>query len=108
MIRTLVITIAIESVIALAYCRWRKKPVRSILLTSILANVVTQSLLRAVVNIFYQDYLVTLLAAEIFIWLIESLALYCVRENRLTFPEATLLSLGMNVSSIAAGWLLPV
>jgi hypothetical protein len=108
LIHTLVITICIESLVVLAYCYWRKKPVSSILLTSVVANLMTQSLLWTVVNIFYQDYLVTLLVAEIFIWLIESFALYYIRGNQLTFRESTLLSLGMNLSSILVGWLLPV
>lgn len=81
---------------------------RSILLTSFLANVVTQSLLWTVVNIFYQDYLFTLLVTEIFIWLIEGLALYRVRRNQLTVQQAIVLSFIMNLCSIAAGWLLRV
>jgi hypothetical protein len=108
LIFTLLLTILIESLVVLGYCHWRKKPVRSILLTSLVANIATQSLLWTVVNIFYQDYLVTLLMAEIFIWLMESLALYSVRKNQLTFFEAMSLSLSMNLTSIVAGWLLPV
>jgi Flp pilus assembly protein TadB len=108
LIRTLVITIVIESLVALGYCRWRRKPLSPILLTSFFANIATQSLLWTVVNIFYQHYLVTLLIAELVIWLLESIALYYVRRNQLSFPEAASLSLSMNVASFAAGWFMPV
>jgi hypothetical protein len=108
LIRTLFLTIVIESLVALGYCRWRKKPLRSVWLTSILANLVTQFLLWTVVNIFFQQYLVTLLVAEVVIWILESVTFYYVRGNQLTFAEAASLSLAMNIASFAAGWLLPV
>jgi hypothetical protein len=82
--------------------------VRSILLTSIFANLATQSLLWTVVNIFFQHYLIALLIAEAVIWILESSTLHYVRRNQLTLREAAALSLVMNVASFAAGWFLPV
>ena len=52
--------------------------------------------------------MVTLLIAEILIWIIESVLLYSIRPNHLDFKEAIFLSLGMNATSFALGWLLPI
>jgi hypothetical protein len=108
LITTLLITIGVESTIVLGYCVWRGKPTRSILLTSICANVLTQSLLGSVLSVFFQYYIIALLIAEIFIWVIESLALHFIPANGLRFSEAISLSFFMNISSFALGWFLPV
>lgn len=92
----------------LGYCLWRQKPVQSNLLTSVCLNLITQSLLWLVLNVFFQHYLVVLLVAEIFVEVIEGLALYYVPSNHLLFIEAISLSLGMNLVSFALGWVLPV
>jgi hypothetical protein len=107
-IQTLVITILIEGVVCLSYSIWRKKPTRAILLTSVLGNLLTQSLLWIALNIFFQHYLVTLLIAEILIWLIESLLFYGLRFNQLDAGESLLLSIMMNLSSFGFGWMLPI
>jgi hypothetical protein len=75
-IYSLPITILIEGLVCLAYCIWSKKPVLSILITSVIANLITQSLLWIGLNIFFQYYLLTLLIAEILIWLIEGFIFY--------------------------------
>lgn len=108
MIRTLAITIVIEGVVCLVYTLWQKKPVRPILITSVLANLITQSLLWIALNIFFQHYMVTLLIAEILIWLIEGLLFYVSGLNRLNAKESLLLSLAMNLSSFGVGLLLPI
>jgi hypothetical protein len=108
LILTLFITIIIESVVVIRYSLWGKKPVKPILFTSICGNLITQSLLWAALNLFYQNYLVTLLIAEILIWIIESGLLYSIPANQLSFREAILLSLGMNVFSFVLGWFLPI
>ena len=108
MIQTLAITILVEGLVCLVYCVWRKKPVRSILLTSVFANLITQSLLWIVLSHFFQHYLATLLIAEILIWLIESLFLYGFRLNHLSISESVFLSFVMNLSSFGFGWLLPL
>lgn len=108
MIVTLFITIIIESTLVVGYALWGKKPVKPILFTSICGNLITQALLWSVLNLFFQNYLLTLLIAEILIWVIETVLLYSIPANQLSFKEAALLSLGMNALSFAVGWFLPV
>ncbi len=108
MIFTLFITLLLESVNVLAYAFWRKKPVHPILATSICGNLITQSLLWVALNLFFQKYLATLLLSEILIWIAESLLLYFIPANQLSFKEAIFLSLGMNLTSFTLGWFLPV
>ncbi len=104
MIDTLLVTIIVEGAIGLGYCLWRKKQIAPILITSILANVLTQSLWRITLNVFFQRYLATLLIAEILIWIIEGILLYGVRFNKLSLNESLFLSLIMNLSSFGLGW----
>ena len=108
MIVTLLITIIVESAVALVYSIWRKKIFRPIFLTSILANLITQSFLWIVLELFFQHYLVVLWSAEILIWIIESLLLYRFSANQLRFHEAVLLGLAMNLASFGLGWFLPI
>ncbi len=107
MIGSLLTTVFIEGVIVLAYAFWRRKPAGRILLTSVLANVVTQSMLWAALNFFFTRYLTVLLISEIFIWLIEGAFLRFFPGNQLGWKEAILLSLVMNLASFGLGWFLP-
>ncbi|HXD10868.1 MAG TPA: hypothetical protein VN653_12460 [Anaerolineales bacterium] len=108
MIQTLSVTILIEGIVCLGYSIWQKKPSLAILLTSILANLITQSLLWISLDLFFQHYLATLWVAEILIWIMESALLYGFRVNHLSPLEALGLSLLMNLSSFGIGWFLPV
>lgn len=109
MIATLLITIILEAMVVIGYCcKWRGKPLAPILLTSITGNLITQSLLWIALNLFFRHYLLTLLSAEVLIWILESLFLYSVPANRLRISDAMILSLSMNVMSFALGWFLPV
>ena len=108
MISTLTFTIIVESLIVLGYSFSKKKPAISILLTSILGNLITQSLLWIGLNFFFQYYLRVLLIAEVLIWMTESVLLHLFRSNQLELKEAAFLSLLMNLSSIGLGWFLPV
>jgi hypothetical protein len=108
LIITLAVTIFAESLVAAAYCFWRQKPVRSILATSICANLVTQIFLWVLLHLFFQEYITVLLMAETLIWLIEGVALHTVPTNWLGWRDAILLSLCMNLISFALGWFLPV
>ena len=108
MILTLFITVLVEGIVVTGYAAWRHKPIRPLVMTSICANLFTQTLLWIGVNLFFDHYLITLLVAEILIWITESLFLNSIPANQLILMEAILLSLGMNLSSIASGWLLPV
>jgi hypothetical protein len=106
-IQTLAITVTVESVVCLLYSIWRKKPIGPILITSVFANLLTQSLLWIVLHLYFQHYLVSLYSAEVLIWIIESFLLYYFPGNQLRFREATLLSLAMNLASFGFGWFLP-
>jgi hypothetical protein len=108
LIVTLLITILIEGMIVIAYSIWRRKPPGPILLTSVVANLITQPLLWVGLNIFFQDYLIALFGAEILIWLMEGLLLRYVPANNLRFRDAIFLAFLINVASFALGWLLPV
>ena len=108
MIVTLLITILVEGIVAIGYSFWRRKSVYPILLTSICGNLITQPLLWLVLKLFFRYYVMTLMVAELFIWSMESILLYSVSANRLRFVNAIFLGLGMNLSSFALGWFLPV
>jgi hypothetical protein len=105
---TLSLTIFAESLVVLGYCFWRQKSVGSILLTSLCANLLTQLFLWGILSLYFQQYIIVLLIAEILIWMIESLVLYFVPANRLRWTDAVLLSLCMNLVSFALGWFLPI
>ena len=108
MILTLSVTILIEGIIVVGYSLWRGKPLLPILLTSIFANLLTQSLLWIGLILFFHHYLYTLYFAEVLIWMLESILLYRIPANKLELSEAILLSLIMNLASFGAGWFLPV
>ncbi len=108
MIASLLATILIESLVVLAYAFWRGKPLARLLLAGLLANLLTQSLLWVVLSFFFAHYLQALLISEVFIWLMESLVLRLFPGSRLGWPEAMVLSLGMNLASFTVGWFLPV
>jgi len=108
LIVTLLVTIVIEGVVVFIYSTWYAKPLRPILITGLIANLLTQSLLWIVLNLFFQHYLVILCFAEILIWMIESYWLYRFPANQLRLPDAALLSLFMNLMSFATGLFLPI
>lgn len=108
MIATLLGTVLIEAGVVSGFSRIRNKPVWPLLLTSLWGNLITQSMLWFALNLFFHDYLITLFAVEILIWVGEGLLLYCISSNRLQPMEAALLSLAMNLSSFGLGWLLPL
>jgi hypothetical protein len=108
LIFTLVITIIVEGVVVFVYSIWREKPFRPILFTSIVANLITQSLLWIVLKLFFGYYLIALFVAETLIWIIESFLLYRLPANQLRLKEAAFLSLSMNLASFALGWFLPI
>jgi hypothetical protein len=106
-ILALFLTLVIETFVAAGFCYWRRKPFKSIFLTTSLANLLTQSMLWLALNLLYRHYLPALFIAEIIIWLIESAALRLIPSNRLAWREAALLSLAMNLASFGIGWFLP-
>jgi hypothetical protein len=107
-IATLAITFLIESVVVTAYAIWRRKPLKYLLLSSLCANLFTQSFLWGALNLFPLHNLVTLFIAEVYILGMEAAILYLFRYNQLKLREAILLSLVMNLASFGIGWLLPI
>jgi len=108
LIVTLFVTIIIEGIVVIVYSIWRRKPIVPVLFTSVIANLITQSLLWIVLNVFFQSYLIVLFVAEILIWLLESLLLSYFPANKLRFADAILIAFLMNLASFALGWFLPV
>lgn len=108
MIFTLTVTILIEAVLIFIYSHLRDKPLCPLLLASLFANLITQSLLWIGLLLFFRHYLLTLIVLEISIWLIESLIFYHVRVTQLTIKEAMSLSLAINLASFSVGLFLPV
>ena len=107
MIGSLLFTIFIEGLVVFIYAVWRTKQAGDLLIASLVANLITQSMLWLALNLFARHYLVTLFAAEIIIWPLESLILHSFPTSRMVWKEAVLLSLGMNLVSFALGWFLP-
>jgi hypothetical protein len=105
---TLTVTIFIEGLIAFIYSRWREKPLPPILLTSLFANLITQSLLWIALLLFFRQYWLVLIMMEIFIWLLESFIFYRIHANQLTIKESMSLSLAINLASFSVGLFLPV
>jgi len=105
---TLTVTILIEAVLIFIYSHLRDKPFYPLLLASLFANLITQSLLWIGLLLFFRHYLLTLIVLEISIWLIESLIFYRVRVTQLTIKEAMSLSLAINLASFSVGLFLPV
>jgi hypothetical protein len=102
------ITVLIEAVVALFWCRKARKPTRSILLTGLLGNVLTQVGLWALLFLAARPYWPILLSAEVGIWAVEGLLLALIPANHLALPEALRLSLWMNLISFGVGLVLPV
>jgi hypothetical protein len=107
-INTLTITIIVEGMVGIGYSIWQRKPIIPIVITSIFANLITQSFLWIGLSFFFQHYLLTLSISEILIWFLEGILLHVVRANKLNFKESLFLSLIMNAASFGVGWLLPV
>jgi hypothetical protein len=108
LIATLLFTLTVEGVVVLGYSIWRKKPLGQLLFTSVVVNLITQSFLWIVLNLFFRQYLIVLIVAEVIIWLIESFLLYYFPANKLRFQEALSISLLMNLASFTLGWFLPI
>lgn len=109
MVASLGITALVEALVALVWCRKTRKPPRSILLTSLAGNILTQAGLWALLLLIaVRLYWAVLLAAEVGIWAVEGLLLAAMPANRLTPRAALRLSLWMNLISFGVGLALPV
>ena len=101
-------TVLIEGGIALVYALWRAKPAARLVLAVVIANILTQIILWAALNLFPGQYQVTLLATEVVIWFIEGAILYLFPDSEMGAVEAFGLSLILNLASFAVGWFLPI
>lgn len=108
MIKTLLITIVIETVVDLVFCQIRKKPAISIVITGLWANLWTQTGLWLLLKFLPGSYLPILIGAEILVWFLEGLCFMAVARNRLSAREAMLLGLLRNLSSFGTGIFLPI
>lgn len=108
MIKTLLITVAVEAVVDLLFCRIKRKPIISILTTGLWANLWTQTGLWLLLSFLPGSYLPILISAEVLIWFIEGLCFIAVSRNRLRIREAMLLSLLRNLISFGIGAILPI
>lgn len=107
-IRTLPVTILIEGIVVLAQALFRKKPAGLLLFASVVVNLLTQSFLWVVLGLFYRHYTAALLAAEFFIWPLESFLMLRLANGQLDLKGAIALSFCMNAASFGVGWFLPV
>jgi hypothetical protein len=107
-ILSLGLTIWVESIVVAGFGLWQRKPLRHLLLSSILANLLTQILLWTVLNMFPNDYQATLFISEIILWGVEGMILFFYRPNQLKLAQALLLSLTINLASFTLGWFLPI
>ena len=108
MIRTLLVTLFIEGCVVLVYCAVQKRPAGALVQASFIVNVFTQAILWLALRMFFRHYLIALIAAEILVWLVESVFMYRLPGNRLDLSQAMFLSLCMNAASFGVGWFLPV
>jgi len=108
LIYTLLITIILEGSIVLGYCKRSGKPLLPLLVTSVIANILTQSMLWIMLIVFFRYYVAALGIAEVLIWFVESALLAFPVKNQLKWTDALRLSLIMNLVSFGIGWFLPV
>jgi hypothetical protein len=108
MLGTLSLTIAIEGIIIAIYALLRRRSLVKLLVSVLLANLATQFLLWVVLSLLLGNYLPVLLITELLIWLLESIILRVFPGNGLSWKEALLLSLVMNLASFGIGWLIPI
>ena len=101
-------TLLVEGVVVTVYCAIKRKPASDLLEVSFIVNVFTQIILWFALRIFFRYYLIALIAAEVLIWLVESILIYHLSRKQLTPSSAVFLSLCMNLSSFGIGWFLPM
>ncbi|MCD4671992.1 MAG: hypothetical protein K8R77_04945 [Anaerolineaceae bacterium] len=102
------VTIVIELLLAVVYAFKRKRPLLITMALTALANVITQYGLWASLNAFHdQNVLELTIVLEVIIWGVEALILYLPQRKDISFKEAALFSLVLNVVSFSLGLLLP-
>lgn len=106
--RGLVTTLAVELLLGALYVGWRKRPAVLVLTVILLLNLVTQPALWLTVSGFSGKYsILTVLFAELVVWLVEAGGLFLAQRKTIRFGEALLVSLALNAASFGIGLLLP-
>jgi len=106
----LLVTLAVEMVLAAGYALWRKRPLVLLLTVVLMMNLITRSLFSLVFGGYFYlagDNFVWILAAELVIWIVEACILALALRKEVRFREALLLSLVLNAASFGIGLLLP-
>lgn len=106
-IKTFLITLLIESVIAFGYLKSIKMPYKETLMGVLLANVITQPIFVFFVNLWKISDLTYILMFELGIWIIESLILFRV-SKQLSYKKILFLTFCLNAISYGVGLLLPI
>lgn len=104
---SLFVTLACESFVGVGFALWRQKPVKSLFLSSVFVNGITQPLLWLGLMVFYRHYFRALILAEGLIFFGEAYLMKRISANRLSVQEAFLLSFLMNGLSFGVGLWLP-
>ncbi len=99
----LLLAIVTEGAVLVLLARIRKKPARRLLVACGLVNVITVTALALVAGLGSAT-IVTLLVAEIVIWLFEAAFLVLYPGTEVSWQEGLVFSLFMNVTSLLAGW----
>lgn len=103
---TVALTVIIEGFLISLYALVTGRSWPSLLVTSIAMNLLTQTFLLVVLNVFYWLYLPVLAIAELLIWIIEAAILLRVASNGINLIQALGLSFALNFSSFLIGLLL--
>jgi hypothetical protein len=101
-ILALIITIALELLVALIYCSRRKIPKKKILQSVLFANLISLPIVWFVFP-FLKTILVVILLSEIFAIVIEAYLIHSFNKTILSLRESFTLSLIMNVVSFLLG-----
>ena len=102
------LTFLIEGLLVLLYARRRAHLPAALLTGALLANLLTQPVFLFLL-VFRADWaFLWVVIAELCIWLVEAGVLYLAQRKTLSFKEALVLSLLLNVVSFGLGLLLPI
>ncbi len=96
-----------EALVVIGFAICRRKPLKSLVLSAVFINLITQPLLTLGLGVFYRFYPQALLIGEAMIWLGEAFFLARIPANRLDWRQACVLSLMMNSLSFGVGLALP-
>jgi hypothetical protein len=110
MLKGLLVTLAVEMVLAAGYALWRKRPMVLLLTVVGMMNLITRPLFSLMFGGYFYlagSNLIWILAAELVIWLVEAGTLALALRKDARFVEALLLSLVLNAASFGIGMLLP-